>query len=484
MKTTVLLILTLAIALTSAIAQTLEPTSPGSAKIAQLATTPIELTIPEVGKEVTRVALDNGLVVYLYENHRLPLFNASVLIHCGSIFDSKDKDGLSDLVGTVMRSGGSVKVSGDSLNNLLEYLGGSLETSIGSEQGSANLSVMAKDAGLGLSLLADLLRNPAFPDDKLELAKTDYKNQIKRRNDNPGGVVARYYASTLYGEHPFGRTTEWASVKAITAADLKAYHTKFFVPNNMMIGISGDFDSKVVLAQLKKLFGDWKKSAEPLAAYPPVDPTPHPGVFLVTKDINQANINIGQLGIKRDNPDRYAIQLMNYILGGGSFTSRLTSRVRSDEGLAYRVNSQYDISSRDLGTFTAVCQTKAATAHKAIGLIMEEIRKIHDQGATETELKEAKDAAINRLVFTFDTPGKIVRNLMSLEYDGWPADFYKSYLDNYRKVTLADINRVAATYLTPDKMSLVVVGKPDTFDKPLDDFGPVTNIELTDPNLE
>lgn len=484
MKHILYLLLAVALVVSSVAAQSTETKSPGSAKIAALSTAPVELTIPEVGKEVTRVALDNGLIVYLYENHRLPLFNISALIRCGSIFDPSGKDGVADFVGTIMRSGGSATISGDSLNNLLEFLGGSLEVNIGQEQGNANLSVLAKDANLGLSLLADVLRNPAFPDDKLELAKADAKNQIKRRNDNPGGVAGRYFASTLYGDHPYGRVTEWSAVKAITVPDLKEYHTRFFVPNNVMIGVSGDFDSKAVLAQIKKLFGDWKKSTAPFPTYPPVEMASHPGVFLVTKDINQANINIGQLGIKRDNPDRYAIQLMNYILGGGSFTSRLTSRVRSDEGLAYRVGSQYDIGSRDYGTFMVTCQTKAATAHKAIGLIMEEIRKIHDNGADEAELKEAKDAAVNRLVFNFDTPGKIVRNLMSLEYDGWPADFYKSYLENYRKVTLADINRVAATYLTPDKMSLIVVGKPETFDKPLDDFGKVTNIALTEPNLD
>lgn len=465
-------------------AQTPTAKSPGSKTLSSLSAAPIQLTIPEIGKEVKRVALDNGVVLYLYENHRLPLFNVSVMIRCGSIFDAKEKAGLSGLVGSVMRTGGSTTISGDSLNILMEFIGGSLETSVGLESGSANLSVLAKDQKLGLGLLADLLRHPAFPEDKLELAKSDAKNQIKRRNDDPNGIANRYFSNTLYGDHPYGRITDWTTVKAITVADLHDYHTRFFVPNNLMIGISGDFDSNALLDQVKALFGDWPKAAEPQPAYPPVEVTTHPGVYLIPKDINQAYINIGQLGITRDNPDRYAIQLMNYILGGGSFTSRLTSRVRSDEGLAYRTGSQFDVGSRDLGTFNAYCQTKAATAHKAIDIIMEEIRRIHKEGVTADELKEAKDATVNRLVFNFDTPGKIVRNLISLEYDGWPADFYKSYLDNYRKVTLDDIKRVAAQYLTPDKMSFVVVGKPETFDKALDDFGPITSIELTEPNLE
>jgi len=384
----------------------------------------------------------------------------------------------------VMRTGGSKNVSGDSINITMEYIGGSLETNIGPEDGSASLSVMSKDLDLGLGLLADLLRNPAFPEDKLELAKTDVKNQIKRRNDDPNGVAGRSFANLLYGGHPYGRVLEWTTVKGISTVDLGAYHQRYFVPNNMMIGVSGDFDSKALVEKIKSLLGDWAKGTEPLPSAPAVAVEPHPGVYEVKKDINQAYINIGQLGVKRDNPDRYAVQLMNYILGGGSFTSRLTSRVRSDEGLAYRTGSSYDISSRDLGTFNAYCQTKAATAHKAITIMMEEIRKIRETGVTEQELTEARDAAVNRLVFSFDTPGKIVRNLMSLEFDGWPMDFYKGYLGNYRKVTRDDIKRVASTYLQPDAMTYVVVGKPETFEKPLDDFGKVTEIELTDPTID
>jgi zinc protease len=484
MKRIILIIMLMMVCIAVAHAQAPVPTSVGSQKIATLSASPIELNIPQVGKEVQRVALDNGLIVYLYENRRLPLCNAVAMLHCGSIYDSKEKNGLSGLVGTVMRTGGTTTIGGDSLNNILEFIGGSLETSIGTESGSASLSVMSKDLGLGLTLLAGLLRHPAFPEDKLDLARTDFKNQIKRRNDDPNGVADRTFANTLYGDHPYGRITEWATIKAITAADLSDYHKRFFFPNNMMIGISGDFDSKTIIEKIKSLFGDWPKSAAPLPSPAVVEPIPHPGVYEVTKDISQAYINIGQLGIKRDNPDRYAVQLMNYVLGGGGFTSRLTSRVRSDEGLAYRVRSAYDINSPDFGTFIAFCQTKAATAHKAIAIMMEEIRKIHENGATAQELTEARSAAINRAVFTFDTPGRIVRNLMMLEFDGWPMDFYRTYLDNYRKVTVDDIKRVAQEYLTPDSMTYVVVGKAETYEKPLDGFGKVTVIELTEPDLE
>jgi predicted Zn-dependent peptidase len=443
-----------------------------------------DIRIPKIGTDVERIVLGNGMIIYLYEDHRLPTFALTTTIRCGSVYDSDDKDGLSQLVGTVMRTGGSRSISGDSLNILLEYAGGSLESRIGDESGTASLSVLSKDMELGLALWADLLRNPAFPADKMELAKVDIRNSIKRRNDDPGSVTNRYFNKLVYGAHPFGRILEWATVKALTPDDLFAYHKQFFVPNNMIVGVSGDFKKEELLARLNALVGDWSKSEALPASPPEVQFALKPGVYEVLKDVNQANIRIGQMGIRRDNPDRYAISLMNYILGGGSFTSRLTSRVRSDEGLAYRAGSSFDIDSRDYGTFAAYCQTKSSTCYKATRIMMEEINKIRNEGATQEELDDARNAAINRFVFNFDTSGRIIQNLISLEYNGFPTDFYDTYAANFSKVTLADIQTVAQKYFNPDQLTLVVVGKPESFDKPLDEFGQITTIELTDPVLD
>ena len=457
--------------------------SPGSKIISNITAGNIQLTIPEVGRDVERAVLDNGLILYLYEDHRIPLLNLSAVIRCGSIFDPPEKDGLSGIVGTVMRNGGAKTISGDSLNIIMEYIGGSLETGISSERGSASLSVLPKDIDLGLSLFADLIRNPLFPQDKIDLAKSDIKNNIKRRNDSPGNVVGRHFSNMIYGDHPFGRALEWASVKGITQQDLIDYHRKFFNPNNIMIGISGDFNKAEMVEKIKKYLGDWPKSDTPIPAYPEVEVEYHPGVYEIWKDINQAFLRIGHLGIKRDNPDRYAVQLLNFILGG-SFTSRLTLKVRADEGLAYHVGSSFPTGSRDYSAFSVDCQTKGATAYKATRLITDEIEKIRKDGVSESELKDAGDATINSLAFNFDTAHKIVMNLLSLEYDGYPADYYKGYFDFYRKVTRDDIKRVAQKYLQPDKLTYIVVGKSETYEKPLDEFGKVTNIQLTEPVTE
>lgn len=474
----------LILAVTTIHAQTPPTKSIASKTIESLSKGKIELTIPRLGVGVERVVLANGLTLYFYEDHKLPLFNVTALVHCGSVYDPLEKNGLSSLVGTVMRSGGTRAVSGDSLSILLEYIGGSLETSIGSESGSATLSVLSKDQDLGLKLMADLLRNPAFPQEKFDLAKTDIKNQIKRRNDSPSRMVSTYFYNTVYGGHPKGRILEWSSVKGLTIEDLADYHQRFFVPNGTILGISGDFNKTELLSKITQYFGDWKKSSQTLPAEPEVNLTYRPGVYQVNKDITQAYLMIGELGIKRDNPDRYAVGLLNYVLGGGSFTSRLTSRVRSDEGLAYHVSSSFDTDSRDYGTFVANCQTKSATAHKATRIITEEIEMIRKEGVAEQELEEARSSIINRLVFNFDTSAKIVRNLMSLEFDGYPLDYYDKYLENYRRVTLADVRQVAQKYLKPDQLTYIVVGKPETFEKPLSEFGKITNIEPAKPVIE
>jgi predicted Zn-dependent peptidase len=296
-------------------------------------------------------------------------------------------------------------------------------------------------------------------------------------------VGGRSFRSVIYGSHPYGRILEWKTVKGITVQDLADYHKKFFAPNNIMIAISGDFTKADILAKFNQYFGDWGKVAIELPTVPPVPMKYKPGVFQYHKETNQTNINIGLLGIKEGNPDKPSIDVMNYILGGGAFASRLTSRVRSDEGLSYSVRSTFESGSKDYGTFSAFCQTKSITTYKAVNIMFDEIARMQKSGATDKEVKDAKDAIVNRFAFNFDSSAKIVRSLMSLEYDGFPADYYESYLNAVRKVNSAEVKRVAQKYLKSDQMSIVVVGNPKTFEKPLTSFGKVTDIELTPPEL-
>jgi len=461
-----------------------EPASKGSEVISTFAYPDLKWSVPEIGREVQREVLPNGLTIYLMEDHRLPLFNVTALIHCGDAYLPIEKMAIPELAGTVMRTGGTTSIAADSLNALLEMIGGTLELNVGYDNGTATLDIMAKDLELGLRLMADVLRNPAFPEDKLDLAKEQKKTDIKRRNDSPAPILSREFNHLIYGDHPSGRILEWQYVKPISRQDLADFHQAYFAPNNIMLGITGDFDPTRIKELVTKYFGDWPKKAITLPEISKVTAAPKPGVYEFYKDISQANLRIGHLGISRDNPDRYAVAVMNYILGGGSFTSRLTTKVRSDEGLAYNVGSTFQSDSRDLGTFFAYVQTKLETTHKAIRLMLNEIERIRTSPVGDEELKNAKDGYINRFVFNFTTPQEVVDQLMRIEFNNRPPDLLKKYIDNIRAVTKEDVQRVAQKYLKPEDLSFVIVGKPEGFEKPLDEFGPVIKMDVKEPVVE
>ncbi|MCK5125792.1 MAG: insulinase family protein [candidate division Zixibacteria bacterium] len=482
MKKLIFAILLLALVCTSV--STFAQQSEGSKIISEFKYKDIKWSVPQVGKEVKREVLDNGIILYMMEDHSLPLLSMSAKIRCGEAYESTEMMAVPDFTGSIMRSGGTTNVTADSLNAILELVGGSVETWIGSENGGARLSVLTKDTELGVRLMADVLRNPAFPEDKIDLMKSQYKNRIKRRNDRPASILSREFYHVIYGDHPDGRILEWAYIKDISRDDLVAYHEKYFAPNNLMIGITGDFKPKEIKKLLNQYFGDWKQKGITFPKIQKVKNEPKPGVYQLQKDINQANIRFGHLGITRDNPDRFAISIMNYILGGGSFTSRMTTKVRSDEGLAYSVRSSFNTGSRDLGTFNASTQTKSSTAYKALRLMMDEVERIRKAPVEDEELDGAKDSYINRYVFGFTSAGQIVGRLMGLEFNDRPRDLLQKYLDNIHAVTKEDVLRVAKKYLTPENLTIMVVGNADNFDKPFDEFGAITHIEITDPVLE
>ncbi len=480
LMTYALLLLFLIPAYGSALAQQSE----GSKIIAGFDYPDIKWSVPKVGQEVSREVLDNGMILFMMEDHHLPLFNISVRFRCGEAYEPTKRMAIPDITGTVMRSGGTTNIGPDSLNTLLESLGASVETSIGFESGRASVSVLSKDIELGIKILADILRNPAFPEDKIEIIKAQYKNSIKRRNDRPASILSREFSHRIYGEHPEGRITEWAYIKDVTRDDLVAYHQKYFAPNNMMMGITGDFDAKEVKKLLAKYMGDWKQKDIELPKLEKVENKATPGVFQVFKDISQSNIRFGHLGVNWDNEDRFAISVMNYILGGGSFTSRMTTKVRSDEGLAYSVGCRYETGSRDLGTYFAYCQTKSETTYKAMRLMMDEIEGIRDGLVTEEELASAKDSYINRYVFNFTSASQIVGRLMGLEFNGRPGDLLETYIGSIRKVTRKDVLRVAQKYLKPEDLTFVVVGNPENFDGSLEEFGKITDLTPEEPVLD
>jgi predicted Zn-dependent peptidase len=432
--------------------------------------------------DVQRLTLPNGMQLFVLEDHELPLIHVSAMIRTGSVYEPADKIGLAGLTGTVMRTGGTTGRTGDQIDEQLEQIAASVETGIGDSFGRASMSVLKEDVDTGLAILADVLMNPAFRQDKIDLAKISARSAIARRNDNPGGIAAREYAKLIYGsDSVYARQTEYATIDKITRDDLVAFHRKFFHPNNAMLAVWGDFEARQMIAKIKEVFKDWQRTDVKLPPVPEVKYEFRPTVNAIRKDdMNQGIIRLGHLGGLMSDPDYHALMVMNEILGGG-FTSRLFKNVRSRQGLAYSVGGAYRGDYDHPGLFSLSCQTKLKSTVHATEAIIAEVKKMTQEEVTDEELALAKDSYLNSFVFNFDSKGQIINRLMTYAYYGYPADFLQKTKENVEKVTKADVLRVAKAHLRPDKMQILVVGRPDDLDKPLSTLGDVKTIDITIP---
>jgi len=431
---------------------------------------------------VERVTLPNGMQLFLLEDHELPLIHVSAVIRTGSVYEPAEKIGLAGLTGTVMRTGGTTSKTGDELDERLEQIAARVETSIGRSSGSAYMSVLKEDVDTGLSILADVLMNPAFREDKIELAKISARTGIARRNDNPGGIASREYAKLIYGpQSVYARQTEYATIDSITREDMMEFYRRFYHPNNTMMAVWGDFKTDEMVARIKTAFKDWSKSNVQVPPIPEVKYEFQSTVNVITKDnMNQSIIRLGHIGGVMSDPDYFALMVMNEILGSG-FTSRLFKNVRSRQGLAYSVFGVYSADFDHPGMFYVGSQTKLQSTVRATEAMIEEVRKMTESEVTDEELALAKDSFLNSFVFNFESRGQIVNRLVTYVYYGYPEDFLQKTKENVEKVTKADVLRVAKAHLRPDKVQILIVGKPDALDKPPSTLGEVKTIDITIP---
>jgi predicted Zn-dependent peptidase len=446
---------------------------------------PVAFAVPEA----ERVVLENGIIVYLLPDPELPLVTISAMIRTGAVYEPPDKVGLTSLLGSVMRTGGTARMTGDQIDEELEFLAASVSVAIGDESGSASLDILKKDLARGLAIFADILRAPAFEPAKVEQAKRQTLEMIRRRPDSPGGITAREFRKLLYGaEHPFGRESTAETVSRITRDDLVAFHKQYFAPNSLMLAVSGDFEKPAMLAALRAAFGDWASRPVALPSIPPVavaPPTAAPSadsaarsVNLLRRDITQTHIRIGHLSLRENDPDYFALALLEDILGGTSFTSRLFRDLRSRQGLAYAVGSRLVPGNLGPGAFVLQALTKGSTTHQALTSMLGHMERLRQEPVTDEELQHAKDAFLNSFVFSFADAGQIVGRLMSLEYYGLPKDFLLRFRDSVVRLTKEDLLRVAREHLHPDRVIILAVGKDDSFEKPLATFGQVNVLTL------
>ena len=432
-------------------------------------------------QQPVRVQLSNGMVIFLQEDHELPLITATARIRGGSIYAPANKTGLAGLYGQVWRTGGTRTKTGDQMDDFLESRAAKIETGDQADSTTISLDCLKGDFDAVFEMFLDLLHNPEFRDDKLDLAKDQMYTGISRRNDNVSSIVHRENLIIAYGkDNPYARMPEYTTVAAVTRDDLVNWHKQYVYPNNIIFGITGDFDPKAMEARLRQAFESWQKG--PAAKPPEIKfSQPKPGLFFVRKtDVNQSSINMLDLGILRSNPDYFAVTVMNEIFGGG-FSSRLFNNVRSKQGLAYDVGGGVGYGWDHPGLTDIEMQTKSASTVAGIQALDNEIDDLHKNAATPEELKRAKEDILNSFIFNFDTPEKVLHEKMSYEFYHYPLDFLERYRTDIEKVTADDVTRVARKYIHKEGLAVLVVGDDADFDKQLSTLGPVQTVDITIP---
>lgn len=431
-----------------------------------------------------RIELSNGMVIFLQEDRELPLIRGTATIRGGDRDVAADKAGLLSIYTGAWRTGGTTKQTGDQLDEFLEARAATVETGGDIDSTSVSMDILKGDFDAVFPIWIDVLRNPAFRQDKIDLAKTQANTAISRRNDQPGDILTREARKLGYGAgSPYSRQSEYASIASIKQDDLFAFHKRTVHPNNIIVSFIGDFDAAKLEKTLRSTFESWPRGpqvAKPDAAITPATP----GVYLVEKDdVTQANIALVHPGIDRSNPDYYAAAVMNEIFSGG-FSGRLMQRLRSERGLTYGVGGGIGANWDHPGLFRVQMATKSETTLEAIDALKKEITNLTAEPVTPAELSQAKDSILNAYVFTMDTRAKALNQRVLLEFYGFPADYFTKYPSMIEKVTADDIARVAKQYIHPDKLAILVVGNSEKFEKPLTTIGTVTPVDITIPAVD
>jgi zinc protease len=441
----------------------------------QLKYPPLNYTAPKAADY--RVTLPGGMVAYLVPDRDLALVTVHVLMRIGPDLDPPGKEGLAALMVNQLTRGGTTTRTATQIEDRVAFLGAQLESStggagggpfgtggapIGGSESRATLNLLSKDIDEGLALLADCLRNPAFQDDRLSLRKDQLLQSMKQRNDESAAIEEREFGFLMRGDgHWSNRYTTEASIQGITRADLQAMHKRYVGPKNFILAVSGDFDRAAMVKKLEKAFAKWPIPGERPGPPPAPAAAATAGWFMVDKAVNQGRVSVGIRGIQRDDPDLYALRVMNDILGGGGFTSRLVNRIRSDEGLAYQVNSRLGEGVYYPEPWRMVFQSKVRSVPYAMQIALAEIQRMRDSLVTAEELETSRNGFVEAFPTQFATASAIAGQLAADELTGRYAknpSYWADYRTKVRAVTAQDVQRVAKKLLDPAKMTFLMVG--------------------------
>ena len=408
------------------------------------------------GLAPNRVVLENGTVLLASEQRALPMVSIELLIDAGSRYDVAGQEGLAHLAARLLTYG-TKRRTALQISDALDFIGASVSTGSGENLASVSMTMLKKDLSAGLSLLAEVLTQSTFPQEEIDRQKQLIVASLKAREEDPGDIAERRFAAALFPGSPYGRPVEGteSSVKAISRGSLREFYERHYRPDRTIAAVVGDISTKQIEAALNQAFQPWKKGKP--RSKPPAPVVGTAGVIRVNKDLTQANIIMGHEGVTRGNPDYYAIQVMNNILGGGGFSSRLMESIRNQRGLAYSVYTHFN-ADKSHGSFQFVMQTQNESARDAMRIAREEIGRIQRELVSEQELNDARDYLTGSFPLRLDTNRKVANFLALVEFFELGLDYPDRYAHWIRTVQREDVLRVAQRYLKPERLITVVVG--------------------------
>lgn len=404
-----------------------------------------------------REVLPNGIVLLVAERPAVPIVAVRVFTRAGAVFDPPQREGLANLMGALLTRG-TAKRTGPELDAAIEFVGGSLEAGAGREGMTASLAILKRDLALGLDLLAEVVLTPAFPEAEVKRRVAQIQAGIKRSEEDPGTVAGRALARLVFGSHPYGRPPEGTieSVGRLTREDVVKFYGERVRPDTTIVAVVGAVTLDEARREVTARFGAWPRPAAPALGVAAAAAGPPPQAVTIAKDLTQATILLGRQAIRQTDPEYFPLVVASYVLGGGS-ASRLYGRVRDEGGLAYSVYS-YVSPSKYGSSFVVGGATRVAEVPKVIDIVRDELARMGREPVTEREVALAKDYLVGSFPLRLDTSAKVADFLVAIEEQGLGLDYADRYRQNVSRVTVADVQRAAATFFAPDTFNRVVVG--------------------------
>ncbi len=423
---------------------------------------------------VTRAKLANGLTVIVMPTQRLPLVDFRLVARAGSVQDPAGKGGVAQLAAELLTQGAGRRTA-QQLAEDMEFVGGSLGAGAGQEQFTVSAEVLRKDFALGLELFRDCIVSPAFSAEEVARKREETLGAIASDKSEPSVIAEEKMAAYLWGESPLARPARGTevSVQAITRDDVVAFHQRYVSPDRSTLVIVGDVEPKATIAAVTKAFATWKASGEPLSdPYGAAPAVKGRLVRIIDKpEATQSQIRMACPGVSRSNPDYYAIEVANTILGAG-FTSRLVNSIRVEKGLTYSISSRFGML-RGAGTFRINTFTRNEKLRACVDAVLAEVQKLVDEGPTQAEYDKSRNYLTGQYPLGLQAPDDLAGEIANVEFFGLDPQFIQNYNERVRAVTMADVKRVLKQYFCTSDLKILVVTPGALAKQALDGLGTI-----------